>query len=108
MLEHELDAAERLAVKREVGERAEVRLLHQLEHLLGVVAGGEVAGDDRAGARAGDALPGLDRLRRVLGESAECAREREPLDAAAAEDAVSLGDPLHHVLLSVPMQVDRK
>src|SRR6266851_147715 len=86
--QQEVDASQELAVRREIGEGPEVRLLHQVEHLFSVVASREVAGDDRAGARTSDVLPGLDRFRRVLCEPAERSGECEPFYTAAAEDPI--------------------
>ena len=80
---------------REVLEVAELRPLHQLRHVVGVVAAREVAGDDRACTRAGDVDPLLDGLLRMLREAEQRTREAEALDAAAAEDSVGFFDPLH-------------
>jgi hypothetical protein len=92
---------ELLVVAWEVGELAEARVLHQLEHLLRVVPGCEVARDNRACTSTRDVLPVVNRFRRMLGEPAERTSERQPLHAAAPEYRVGLVDPLHRSASSI-------
>src|SRR5439155_4612796 len=91
----EIPARVDVAEPTEIDELGELRVLEQIAHLRGVVAGGEIRGDDRARARSGDAHPFLDGLLLVLGESNQRACEAESLDSATAKDAVCLFDPVH-------------
>ena len=66
-------------------------VLDQRGRFGGVVTAGEIRGDDRAGARAGELDPVRDMVvavARGVGELLERAGEREALDAAALEDPV--------------------
>ena len=88
-------AADHLSRLREVLELTELRAGHQRRDVVRVMAHGQVAGDDRARARAGDVHPAAHRLLGMLGETHERTRQSQALDAAASEDAVSLVDPFH-------------
>ena len=92
--ERQAGDAERFEAQREVGEPAELGVDEKLGHVGGVVPGGQVAGDDRAGAGPGDVDPFRHRLGRVLCKSLERPGQRYPLDAPAAEHPVGLFDPM--------------
>lgn len=88
-------AADVLAGPGKVLKIAELRLRHQLGDVVGVVTGGQVAGDDRAGARPRNVDPLLDRLLGMLSKPEKRTSQTEALDTPATEDPVRLLDPFH-------------